>query len=774
MSSPIINQYNQIKKEHQDYLLFFRLGDFYELFWEDAKTASQILGITLTKRKQKEEDIPMAGVPFHTASYYISKLIKAGKKIAICDQVETAENKTEKIIKREVVRIITPGTVDDDVLLENKRNNFLIALHENNIEFKAAIFDLSTNEFFTETGLIHELKDFLEKIDPKEILIFQKFLNNLPNYDEYRNLITIANEINNFQAEKIILEFFNLHSKESIEDQSSLICIAMILEYLKFTQKKALSNIALPKSINLSHTLKIDKFTKHNLEILRTLRNDHKGSLIWLLDDTQTPQGGRLLFKIINNPINDIQQLKQRHDEINYFIKNSDKFEITLKILKHTPDFERLLTKILLNKFNSANLIQIGQGIKNLYELANQLQKKIPDLTLLNAKLIDSLNDNPEEKNLIKKNIDAELDDLKKFESEIENQIQELENAYKIEVKIANLRIKFLTNIGFVIEINSSLKEKMPYHFVLIQELKNAARYMTATLDNINKKFTKIDDEIKEKENEILNNLANEVLTFKNEILEYAKTSSEIDLYSNFAKLAMKEFYVQPELTHDKSFEITEGRHPILDKIFNQEGKTFVKNDCILNPCTILITGANMAGKSTYLRQQALIVFLSHIGMFVPATSAKIGIVDHLFSRIGTNDNLIEGNSTFMMEMIEIGLTLNQASEKSFIIFDEVGRGTSQEEGMALAQAILEYLCLNLKARTLFATHYLSLTDIENANLQKKTMQIITSNDFSSIVEFTYKIIQGVATKSFALSVAKLAGIPDEIIKRAQNLINNY
>lgn len=771
--TPIMHQYNLIKKKHLDCIVFFRLGDFYEMFYEDAYSASEILGITLTKRIQKDEDIPMSGVPYHTAEHYIAKLVKAGKKIAICEQVGNASDKSDKIINREVVRIITPGTITDDNLLNAKRNNFLIALNQDGINISCAIFDLSTNEFFIENFEAGHLKDQLEKIDPSEILMNQNFLVNFKEYENWKQIITLVPEINKNMAVNHVLHFFNLHSIESLNYKTNdLIAIAMIIEYLKLTQKNAITlhNISQPKYRNNEHELQIDKFTRRNLEITKTLQNAHYGSLLWLLDETKTSQGARSLFQYLSAPVTDINQLNERYDEIDLFMKNGAKLENIRKNLSQIPDFERLFGKITLNRATPRDLLILAQGIQNFINLSRMIDLPVvhnmPDHSHLAQKILSAIEEEPGEKGYIKLGFDSELDSWKNFEKDTEQKIQNLQNEYKVATKIANLRIKFHTTFGYIIEINSSQKDKLDYNYVFRQDLKSVARYTTNLLENINIKLAESSEAINLKEKEIFHKLCKEIAEIAQDIRKYSKLSAHIDLFTNFAYIAGENGYIRPILSNDNKFEIQQGKHPVLEKILKTKGQVFVANDCNLDQCVMFMTGPNMAGKSTYLRQQALIALLAHIGMFVPAHSAKIGIIDHIFSRIGASDNLIEGNSTFMMEMIEIALTLNQATNKSFIVFDEVGRGTSVEEGMAIAQAILEYLAQKLCARAIFATHYLALQKIQHANLQQKMMEIIEHP-----IHFTHKILDGVAKKSYALSVAEIAGMPSFIVERAREIL---
>lgn len=759
-----MQQYQAIKSQHKDYIV-------YEMFYEDAKDASQILGITLTKRAQKDEEIPMAGVPYHTCEHYIAKLVRAGKKIAICEQVETAQDKSSKIIDRQVVRIITPGTITDDALLISKRNNYLISLYSSGIMTFSAVFDLSTNEFFIQQFETHLLKDYLETIEPSEILIMQDFIPTFKEYATFKNIISLVPAITCTRATEKVFQFFQLNPSAVTYTNEEAIVIAMITDYIQMTQKLSFNTLGHPKRKHNNEQLHMDKFTRRNLEITKTLQNENYGSLIWLLDQTKTPQGGRALFKYINSPICNIEKLNKRLDKIEFFIKDSQSLSKVRSILNEIPDFERILSKISLNRSTPIQLRNLALGLKNFATLMKIVEFEKIDENLypiaLIEKILAAIEEFPEkEKWFIKGGVDRELDQWKSFEQEIDQQIEKLQEQYRDFAKLSNLRVKFHSNFGYLVEINSSQKSKLNYNFIFKQDLKNASRYTTQALEEISFKLAQSSEKILEKEKEIFETLCKEILNVSKQINEYAKISAKIDVFANFATIAMENGYVRPNLSQNNSFEVIAGRHPVLDKIMQNKGEIFVANDCDLSKCVMFMTGPNMAGKSTYLRQQTLIVLLAHIGMFVPAISANIGIVDQIFSRIGANDNLIDGNSTFMMEMIEISLTLNQATNKSFIVFDEVGRGTCVEEGMAIAQAVLEHLITNLRARTIFATHYLSLQQLEHINLQKKVMEIIEDP-----LHFTHKLKDGVAKKSYGLKVAQLAGMPSSIVLRAQELL---
>lgn len=773
MSTPIMAQYKQIKKENEDSLLFFRLGDFYELFYEDAKIAASTLNITLTKRAHKHEDIPMAGVPYHTSEYYISKLIKAGYKVAICEQKGTELNK-DKIIPREVVQIITPGTVTNDEMLDGKRNNFLINIEGEGLTVCITTFDITTNEFFLEEILKLDIKNYLEKIDPSEILVQQNWAIKLKEYGIASAKVTVIQSIASFHAEKTIMDFFNLYSNQSIEylSPTNKISVATIIEYIKHTQKQSKIHIKLPKKVDHieKNEVELDIFTRRNLEITKTLQNNFKGSLLSFIDQTQTAQGGRKIYKYLTNPIKNIEKLNKRYANIEFFIQQTEARKKTIQILRLIPDFERILSKILLRKATANQVFKLAVGAKKLYEICQILNKPIAKHEKLFNDILSALDENspntlsPDEP-YIKTNYNKELDQWKLFHKDIYNQIDTLQLQYQKLTQLNSLKIKN-SPFGFLVEINNSNKEKLPYSFELKQSLKTSSRFSTKELDEINIKFSHSEDFIKKKEKEILIVFFEEIEKISTSVYEYAEISSSADVFSNLAEIAIEYNHSQPILTDTNDFDIRESRHPILEKLFLEKGEVFVPNNCNLTQKVMFMTGPNMAGKSTYLRQQAIICLLAHCGMYVPCEYAKIGVVDQIFSRISTNDDIMHGNSTFMMEMIEMALTLNRATNKSFLILDEVGRGTSVEEGVALAQSILEYLLKSLNARTIFATHYLSLGEINHINIQKKMMHI-TQNPLT----FSYKLINGVASKSYAIEIAKLAGMPKEVLERAQTLL---
>lgn len=771
MPTPIMNQYLSIKKQYEDCLLLFRLGDFYELFYEDAKIAAQILNITLTKKAQKNENIPMAGIPFHVSDHYIAKLVNQGHKVAICEQIINNENQNNKIIHREVVRIITSGTLTEDTLLDPTRNNYLLAISFENLNISLALLDISTNEFSVENISKEYLKQYLEKTQPNEILLNQNMIINFPDYSIWKNKITISQEIQNFNIDNNLKKFFNLHSIESLNtfSKSDKHAIAMVLTYLEHTQKQKIK-IKIPSKKNNQDEVKLDKFTRKNLEITKTLQNQTKGSLIWLLDETKTAQGARKLYKILNNPITNIEKLNKRYDRIEFFMQKKDQLLSIRNDLKEIPDYERILSKINLNRSTPNELRTLAIGIKNLINLSKIINQNISDHSKIANEILKAIKENTKLNNYkddeyINIGYDQELDELKNFNQNINQEITKLEKTYKEYTKISTLRIKN-TPLGFLVEINNSQKDKLDYGFTLKQALKTSTRYTTNQLNEINEKFNKCTELIKIKENEIFLNLLEKIEQIKENIYYYSDFSSEIDVYTNLAHISIENQYIRPILTNNNKFEIIKGKHPVLQKIFKLKGESLVENDCILSQNIMFMTGPNMAGKSTYLRQQALICLMSHCGIFVPAKSATIGIVDQIFSRISTNDDLMEGNSTFMMEMIEMALTINQATNKSLLILDEIGRGTCAEEGIALAQSILEYLLNNLKARTIFSSHYLQIGQLNHENMQKKMMQI-----HENPLYFTYKIIDGISKKSYAIEVAKLAGMPQEIIKKAEQLL---
>ena len=768
--TPIMNQYAQIKKEHKDSILLFRLGDFYELFYEDALIAVDILKITLTKRKQKEEEIPMAGFPAHASDHYIASLVKSGHKVAVCEQVQKELGKGEKIIKREVVRIITQGTVFEDELIEDKRNSFLVSLFFNGIMVYISKLDLSTNEFEFEEIETANLSEFLEKIDPNEILVIQNQLPLFQAYDEYKNKISFSAAFSKDQSKRKVEEFYGIKSSESISScECDLISVCMVLDYIESTQKNKV-NLALPKKRNAEKFLYIDKYTRRNLELTKTLQGKKEGSLLSLIDKTKTAQGARLLFNYLNNPLNCKDTLNNRYEKVSFFIKKRADLDVLREVLKNVPDFERLLGKIVLNIYKPAHLVSLATGIMSFYEAMGIIKKESNQHADLANLIIENVGLSESEFELISAGFDAELDSWRDFLNELSANIEELQDFYRNKTKIATLRIKKHLSMGYLIEIPSSQKSKLGYEFSIRQDLKSTARYISEDLEGINVKIFDIAERINQRQSEIIEGFAKKIVEIKEDLVGYAKTSAELDVFSNFAYLSLENDYCKPEISESNVIDIRNGKNPILDVFFKKKGKEFVPNDCVLNGANVvLMTGPNMAGKSTYLRQQALIIILAQIGMYVPAESAKIGLVDRVFSRIGTNDNLLEGNSTFMVEMIETALAINQASESSFIIFDEVGRGTSTEEGFALAKAILEDL-LEKNIRSIFATHYLELGKLDHINLQKKMMEILDEPGMSFEILFKYKAVNGAATHSYAFNVAQIAGLPAKIIERAREI----
>lgn len=801
--TPMMKQYIDIKSQHRDAILFYRMGDFYEMFFEDARVAAPILGIALTKRGQHlEQDIPMCGVPFHSSDSYISKLIGAGYKVAICEQLETPEEAKKRgykaVVKREVVRIITSGTITEDNLLDSKASNFLIAIADFKGEIAVAWIDISTAEFCTSKTDLSSLSSDLARISPREILISDKLFNqdNLVEIlAEYRRLTTIQSnnifELN--RAEHKIRQYFEVISSDvfGVYSPSQIIACGVILEYIELTQKKTEIKIPHPKLINNAHYMSIDAASRNSLELFKNIEGGRRTSLFNLIDKTKTNAGSRLLSQYLSTPLIDVTAINKRLDLVGFFISNYELSSRIAILLTRVGDIERSISRLGFNRGGPRDLqvimLTIGaaqeilmeficfkgnvdaclqanlDNFKNFEflfeELSNALGEKLPMLA--------------RDGGFIREGYNYKIDELRSFKQNSDQAIGELKHRYIQETGVSNLKISLNNVIGYFIDVTPQNSAKMNNSsFIHRQTLANSVRYTTIELKELENEINNVERNILNLELELYEQLV-EVILEKSESLNLmAYSLSIIDVAIGFAELAKDNNYVRPALNESKDFIIKNGRHPVIEEALRREKKDFIANDCDLsvNNSLWLITGPNMAGKSTYLRQNAILAILAQIGSFVPAESMKIGIIDKIFSRVGAADDLARGRSTFMVEMAETANIINNATERSLIILDEIGRGTSTYDGVSIASACLEYIHNKLKCRALFATHYHELTALQNQleNLECYTMKI---TEWQDKVIFMHKVIPGIADKSYGIHVAELAGLPRSLILRAKNIL---
>ena len=797
--TPMMKQYLAIKSEHQNAIVFYRMGDFYEMFFEDAIIAAPILGIALTKRGQ---DIPMCGIPFHSCDAYIAKLIRADHKVAICEQLETPEEAKKRgaksIVKREVIRIITSGTITEDNLLGGNASNFLVSIAALKDEISIAWVDISTGEFHTSLSSYAALSNDLSRINPKEILISDKLYSQENTgliLSDWRRIITIqANNLFEFsKAEHKIKQYYNVIGSEAfgIYSPSQLIACGAILEYIELTQKTTKLKISHPKSVNNALFMSIDATTRSSLEINRNVSGERKGSLLSLIDKTKTSSGSRLIAQYISAPLIDVEAINNRLNLVEFFIDNSQLTESITASLSHIGDVERSLARFSFNRAGPKDLQVIRQSLQTsdlissnfAYfegELSINLQNHLTNLsgfdnilTELNNALGDNLPMLARDGGFIKSGYNPRLDQLTELKNNSKHQLQNLKQKYIQETGISTLKINHNNVLGYFIDITPQHAGKMnDTAFIHRQTLASSVRYTSIELRTLESELLNVSTNILRIELELYEKLVNQVLEKSETLSLFAYSIAVLDTSISLSILAVENNYCRPLIDNSTAFYIEKGRHPIIETALNRQKQEFTPNNCNLqtDKNLWLITGPNMAGKSTYLRQNALIAILAQIGSFVPAKSAHFGVIDKIFSRVGAADDLARGRSTFMVEMVETANILNNATEKSLIILDEIGRGTSTYDGVSIASACLEYIHNNLKSRALFATHYHELTTLSTqlSSLVCYSMQI---KEWQNKVIFMHKIIPGVADKSYGIHVADLAGLPKSVILRAQTIL---
>ena len=791
--TPLMKQYKEIKSKYEDCILFFRLGDFYEMFFDDAIKASKELGLTLTSRnKEKGENVPLAGIPYHTANPYISKLVSKGYKVAICEQVE--DPKTVKgIVKREVIKIITPGTVIDVETLDDKSNNYLAAIRIIENMIGIAYLDITTGEF--KVVEVESDKEYinlfneLNKIEPREILITNSFYENMKDKMEdfiqkMDGVITPIQVIRD--SEEMLLNYFNIISLESfgIKNKKAIIgAAAMALDYAISMQLDGELIIEKIEFINNKNFADINLITKKNLELLKNQREKTTyGSLLWVLDKCKSSMGTRLLKRYINNPLLDIHEIKKRQNDVEYFINNVLIREEIKEKLENVYDLERLVAKIIFGNENGKDLIALKNTVKSSVEIIYILKENnfFNDINLESLldiyKLIEKsiLEDAPfsvREGGMIKTGYNSELDEIHKIMNNGKDYLLEIEAREKEITGIKNMKIKYNKVFGYFIEITKSNLEMVPENYIRKQTLSNAERFITPELKKYEDTIINSKARIEEMEYYLFKEISAKIKEEKSLLIKLAEKLAYIDVIISFATVAVENDYVKPEINKNFDLEIINGRHPVVEKLIGKSD--FVSNNTLIteNERFIVLTGPNMSGKSTYMKQIALISIMAQIGSYVPATEAKLPIVDKYLTRIGASDDILSGQSTFMVEMSEVSNILNNATENSLIILDEVGRGTSTFDGVSIATAISEYIHEKIKAKTIFATHYHELTDLEK-KYKNVVNYRIEVNEKNGKVMFLRNIVKGGADKSYGIEVAKLAGLPKEILKQSKKILN--
>lgn len=778
--SPMMRQYLETKDNYEDVILFYRIGDFYEMFFEDAINVSHDLELTLTgKNAGLDEKIPMCGVPHHAANIYIDKLIDKGYKVAICEQVEDPKD-AKGIVKREVIRIVSKGTVMSDDMLDAKNNNFIGALKDLGHCFSLSYADLSTGEFIS-VLVEYELEKIINEIVNDNITeliingnVDPRIINTLKN----NYSVTISKE----EVDEEIPEYKDLY--KDIKDVRIISSVCVLLNYLTSTQKRSIDHLQNVKVKDYKTYLKMDIHTKRNLELTENLRTKERTySLLWLLDKTKTAMGSRMLKQMIENPLIDKEEIENRYDMVSKLLEEFLLKDELKDLLKEVYDLERLAGRVSFGNANARDLLQLKSSLKvlpRIKEIVSILgfNLVIDDLTDLYEFLDKSIFENPpitlKEGYLIKSGYNKELDDLKLARSGGKDFIAKLEEKEKERTGIKNLRVGYNRVFGYYIEVSkgNSRQVKEEFGWERKQTLANNERFITPELKEKEQLILGAEEKIINLEYELFTNIRCKVKEVIPTIQLTAKMVAKLDVMIAFATVTEENNYTRPIITLDKEVKITEGRHPVVEKVLNGE---FVSNDIIFtkDKYVELITGPNMAGKSTYMRQMAMIVIMAQIGCFVPARKAYLPIFDKIFTRIGASDDLVSGESTFMVEMKEANRAILGATERSLILFDELGRGTATYDGISLAQAIIEYIHDNIKAITFFSTHYHELTSLEEHKAHIKNVHV-SAHEEGGTITFLHKVKDGSVDKSYGIHVAKLAQLPDSLIKRADEILMSY
>lgn len=778
--SPMMLQYIEMKEKNMDVILFFRLGDFYEMFFEDALIASRELELTLTGKSAGLEDrIPMCGIPYHSVNPYIDKLIDKGYKVAICEQIE--DPKTAKgVVKREVLQILSKGTMMNSEFLDEKTNNYIGNVIDLKYTYVISYADISTGEFYTTTSIYdsNSLVSLILSLNLKEIVVKNNFDNNVLNTlkNKYKVNISI------FDEEIDVSEYTNIFSH--IEDSKYIESIKHLLSYLISTQKRSLNYLQKINIINTKSYLKLDINARRNLELTSSLRlKERTYSLLWLLDKTKTAMGSRMLKNWIENPLVDKNEINKRYDIVEKLETEFILKEELREYLYQVYDLERLSGRIGYGNTNGRDLLQLKNSLKvlpNIKSILDNLkyEKTIETLDDLYELLQNSIDEDApvtiKEGGIIKSGFNLELDELKENRSSGKDFVIKMESEERNRTGIKNLKVGYNKIFGYYIEVSKSniglIKEE--YNYIRKQTLANCERYVTPLLKEKEALILGAEEKIINLEYNLFIEIKNKVQTYIKRIQNIAKVIAEIDVLQSFATISEENNYIRPIITDKRIVEIIDNRHPVVEKVLETP---FVPNDILMDEKTniLIITGPNMAGKSTYMREFAITVIMAQIGCFVPAKKCTLPIFDQIFTRIGASDDLVSGDSTFMVEMKEANEAITNATNNSLIIFDELGRGTATYDGLSLAQAIIEYIHNNIKCKTLFSTHYHELTKLEDHFENLKNVHVSALEENGNIT-FLHKIKNGSVDKSYGIHVAKLANLPKSLIKRANEILSDY
>ncbi len=798
--TPAMKQFRHFKSAHPDAILFFRMGDFYETFYEDARICSQVLGLALTSRSKGDNAIPLAGVPYHAVDHYLKKMLAAGYKVAVCEQVEDPKL-AKGVVQRDVVRIVTPGTLTDESMLEDRQENFLAAVWPGPKLAAMAWVDISTGHFFTRAVPLDKLVDELSGLSPREVLAAQtgdelfvaearKLVRQIAQATGASVTERPAWYFDPRSAKQRLLKHFQISTLEGfgIGDDFPIGPAGAILEYLNETQKTTLSHIRRLQKVEPSRFLQIDPVSLRSLEVLRTIRTETKrGTLLDCMDQTMTAMGGRMMRTWLTMPLCDIAAIEARQQAVEHLVGDSQICEAIRTLLKSIADLERIVGRISTSRCAPKDLLSLGQSLRKApamqnhlsafgAELLQQLAQRCGGLDEL-ADLLEGAIDpqcaaHLREGGVIASGFDAELDRLRAIGKDGQAWLVEFQRKEIERTGIANLRVGYNKVFGYYIEINHSQSAKAPADYIRKQTIKNAERYITEPLKEYEQQALTAQDKAVELEQQLFEKLRRHAAEFIEPLQSLADCLATIDCLASFAFVARRRHYIRPQIVEGKELAIEDGRHPVLAESLGSE---FVPNDLTLGGAggdVMILTGPNMAGKSTFIRQAALLALLAQTGSFVPAKSARIGLIDRIFTRVGASDELLRGQSTFMVEMTETANILNNATDRSLVILDEVGRGTSTYDGLALAWAITEHLAAAIKCRTLFATHYHQLTELA-ALFDNVRNYNVAVREWAGSVVFLHKITSGGTDKSYGIHVARLAGLPKSITARANEILSD-
>jgi DNA mismatch repair protein MutS len=800
--TPLMQQYHQVKAKYPDTILLFRMGDFYETFDDDAKITSKILGITLTKRGNGTAgETPLAGFPYHALENYLPKLLKAGKRVAICEQLEDPKF-AKGIVKRDVIEVVTPGVSFSEKVLDTKQNNYLASVYlpsplvssDDIIGF--AFVDVSTAEFGVSEFPLKNLKDQIQTFNPAEILVQKRDIDTIQNIlkESYKGIFTKLDDwIFNYEYSYELL--ITHHKTQSLKGfgieglRVGTVAAGAVLNYLQETQKANLAHIKKIFPYNTSEYITLDPSTKRNLEITKSIEGKDEGTLFWVLDKTKTPMGGRLLKSWINRPLRNIKPIQARLQAVDELVKKSDVLRKVGDVLLNFSDLERLITKVCTGRANPREMIALMNNLIQIENLKSAINKaecqtlsEIREGFVILSDLIDDIsktvNDDPPlslaDGGVIRKGCNPNLDELREITLNGKSWIANLQLKERERTGINSLKVAFNNVFGYYIEVTNTHKDKIPSDYIRKQTISTGERFITPELKEYEEKILNAEEKIVTLETEIFNELRLKAADQTALIQKNAQLTAKLDTLSSLAETAIEYEYVYPEIDDGNVIHIVEGRHPVIERLL-PPGDQYTPNDTFLlnqENQILIITGPNMSGKSSYLRQVGLIVLLAQIGSFVPAKKAHIGIVDKIFTRVGASDNIASGESTFLVEMHEAAHIVNTATPKSLILLDEVGRGTSTFDGISIAWALTEYLHNHLGAKTLFATHYHELNELADMYPRIKNYKVDV-REYGDKVIFLHKVTEGFADHSYGIQVAQMAGLPDEVTDRAKTILKN-